>query len=163
VALLSLIVSAATQLAAQGHTTAAPRHPPRTAAQPANPPAQPSRGTVDSAFAAGVVTGLQAQGALGPVIYYTVYGGTYIGTGYSEYPGGTYVDQAPPPPNAEVMTPMPASAMAWVPGRWQWNGAQYYWNDGKWVSIPGGYTAWVPGRWAGNSLGYYWVPGHWQR
>lgn len=77
----------------------------------------------------------------------------------SVYP--TYVQQAPPAAQAEVPGPAPAPAMAFVAGHYQWNGASFNWQAGRWVPIPAGYIRWVNGRWEQNVHGFYWINGYW--
>lgn len=43
---------------------------------------------------------------------------------------------APPAPLAEVESTPPAPGMVWIAGDWHWNGADYVWVPGHWVSPP---------------------------
>jgi len=73
----------------------------------------------------------------------------------------SYASYAPPPPPPEVAGPAPAPAMAWIRGSYQWNGAGFNWQPGRWAPIPAGYVRWVDGRWQQNQHGFYWVQGYW--
>lgn len=106
---------------------------------PAAAPARPAPPTVI------VDNGYYYYGAYAPVAYV--------------YP--TYVQFAPPPPVGDVAGPPPGPAMAFIPGSYQWNGAQYFWMAGRWVDIPAGYTRWIAGKWQRNHLGWYWSNGYW--
>jgi len=85
-----------------------------------------------------------------------VYNGNYVAT------GGGYVLQGPPAPVLESRSMQPYPAMAWVPGRYEWNGSQYFWRQGEWVYIPAGYTQYVPGKWDYNTNGWFWINGYWR-
>jgi hypothetical protein len=79
-------------------------------------------------------------------------------------------------PAAEQFTPAgatiayaPASApVTWVPGQWQWNGAQYVWREGYWQSAPTTVCAtpapaWVEGQWVQGANGWTWIDGHYEQ
>ncbi|HVV72317.1 MAG TPA: hypothetical protein VHI52_12600 [Verrucomicrobiae bacterium] len=76
-------------------------------------------------------------------------------------PDPEVVVQAPPAPPAEVITPAPGAAYAWVPGYWSWQG-RWIWVRGGWVITPRPRAVWVPGRWKHVHHGYVWTPGHWR-
>ena len=42
----------------------------------------------------------------------------------------------PPAPLPEIRYAAPAPGMAWVPGTWHWNGADYVWIPGRWETPP---------------------------
>lgn len=90
------------------------------------------------------------------VFYPNIYAGQTV-----LVPGG-YIQQAPPVAQMEQQIRQPYAASAWVPGRYQWNGAQYFWVAGQWVPLPGGYTQWVPGKWEYNDYGWFWISGYWR-
>jgi hypothetical protein len=48
---------------------------------------------------------------------------------------------APPPPSTASLAPnplppAPAPTYVWEPGHWYWNGAQYHWQQGRYIAKP---------------------------
>jgi hypothetical protein len=80
--------------------------------------------------------------------------------GYDSYGATVPVPYAPPPTPYEVQPPAPGPGFAWVPGRWQWNGAQYLWIAGQWTLPPAYGAAWVGPRWVPYT--HRWSPGWWR-
>ena len=73
---------------------------------------------------------------------------------------------APPPPRIETVPPPPgeeARVMYWRPGHWMWDGANWAWAPGQYVSRPTPQAVWEPGHWVQQpSGGYVWVDGRWE-
>jgi hypothetical protein len=69
---------------------------------------------------------------------------------------------APPAPIAEVRPRIPVTGAVWIPGRWEWTGAQYVWVAGQWSAPRRGFT-WVDGRWLKKGGQWYYVAGHWTK
>ena len=77
---------------------------------------------------------------------------------------GVEVGVAPPPLRAETVPPPPSPAHEWVPGHWQWNGAQWVWRRGHYVRRPTPVSYWIPAAWVATPKGRWrYVPGHWAR
>lgn len=74
------------------------------------------------------------------------------------------VRQPAPPPLRAERPPPPEYASNWDPGRWQWNGHEYVWVEGRTVERAGRPPAavWVPGRWEQRGFGWEWQEGHWR-
>lgn len=73
-----------------------------------------------------------------------------------------YVPTAPPPPRVETMpAPPPDRVETWQPGYWHWNGAEYVWTGGHYVSAPRRGAVWIPGRWEQHPRGWIYIQGHW--
>lgn len=80
----------------------------------------------------------------------------------------TVAPTPPPPPHSELVPPPPASSgpVVWQPGHWRYTGMAgnpWYWEGGRYVSVPPGSTTWVPGTWiqqAGSGM-WTWQEGHW--
>ncbi len=71
-------------------------------------------------------------------------------------PPATMVETIPPPPVGSPET-------YWQPGHWNWNGANWVWMAGTYVTPPQPSAVWVPGQWVVQATGgYAWVDGHWQ-
>jgi len=72
---------------------------------------------------------------------------------------------APPPPQMENVPPPPgveAQTMYWRPGHWMWDGANWAWEAGQYVSRPTPQAVWQPGHWQMQPTGgYVWVDGRW--
>ncbi|HVB67585.1 MAG TPA: hypothetical protein VNE67_06980 [Acetobacteraceae bacterium] len=69
-----------------------------------------------------------------------------------------------PPPRAEVIPKPPVTAvpLLWEPGHWDWTGAGYVWQSGRYVPRDGHNGMFMPGWWRQNPSGaYQWVPAHW--
>ena len=70
-------------------------------------------------------------------------------------PGSVVVDQAPPPPQAEVQGNPPTPDQHWVPGYWHWAGNRYLWNAGRWAAPPAPNMVYEAPRW--DNRGGHWV------
>lgn len=76
--------------------------------------------------------------------------------------GGGYVATQPPPERVEVIERPVGRSFVFVPGRWRWNGREYYWTSGRWV-VPGrGRSEWVGGHWVRTPRGWRYAEGHWR-
>jgi hypothetical protein len=73
-----------------------------------------------------------------------------------------YVSQAPPTVRVETATVAPGPGYVWTRGYWRWNGTQYIWVPGTWVTRPRTTAVWVEGQWIRRPGGWVWVAGHWQ-
>ncbi len=68
---------------------------------------------------------------------------------------------APPPPRVETVPPPPASVDVWTQGHWAWNGSNWDWVPGQYITRPAPQATWIPGHWERQSDGYVWVDGRW--
>jgi hypothetical protein len=68
----------------------------------------------------------------------------------------------PPPPRVEAPPPPPNNVVAWVPGHWAWNGADYAWAPGRYVERPPRTARFEEGRWVQRNNGWVWVEGVWR-
>jgi hypothetical protein len=74
-----------------------------------------------------------------------------------------YVEEAPPPPRAEVIVDAaPGPEYIWVGGYWGRYRDNWHWVNGRWAIRPHVNATWVDGRWDRGSRGYYWRNGHWR-
>lgn len=73
------------------------------------------------------------------------------------------VANAPPPMPREYMPPKPTDqgVVVWVPGFWKWNGENYIWLRGAYVSPPVAGQNWTPGHWVRQHGEWYWIAGFW--
>jgi WXXGXW repeat (2 copies) len=76
-------------------------------------------------------------------------------------PGSVVVDQAPPPPQQEVMGTPPSPDQKWMPGHWRWNGARYFWEGGHWSAPPQPNMVFAPARWENRQNHWVYVDGRW--
>jgi hypothetical protein len=72
------------------------------------------------------------------------------------------VQEAPPAPQAEVITVQPSANHVWMGGYWSRRGSSWHWVRGAWVVRPHANAIWVGGRWESRSGAWVWVPGHWR-
>ena len=76
--------------------------------------------------------------------------------------GPLVVNEAPPPPQIEVVGTSPGKDYVWIPGYWQWKN-HWTWMDGHWAIGPRPNAAWIPGRWVRRTNGgWLWVKGYWR-
>lgn len=68
-----------------------------------------------------------------------------------------------PPPRTETIPnpPVTATPLLWQPGSWDWTGAGYVWNPGRYVPRDGHSNLFMPGYWKQTPSGYVWQPAHW--
>jgi hypothetical protein len=87
------------------------------------------------------------------------------GPGYTEsYSTTTTTAPIAPPAVREEIVPAPpdsAERVAWVRGRYEWNGAAYYWVPGHYIERPRPGLYWEPGRWVAVNGRWEWYAGHW--
>ncbi|MES2692646.1 MAG: YXWGXW repeat-containing protein [Verrucomicrobiota bacterium] len=73
-----------------------------------------------------------------------------------------YADQAPPPPQREMIYERPSGGHVWVPGYWSFRGGRHVWVGGHWVSPPRNNLVWVPARWEARGGRYVLLEGYWR-
>jgi len=78
------------------------------------------------------------------------------------FPPPITVPTPPPAPQPEFPPPPPSPTYVWQPGHWSWNGAQYFWEPGKYVERPTTSASYVPGHWEQHPTGWIWVEGRWE-
>jgi hypothetical protein len=82
-------------------------------------------------------------------------------------PGPTTASYPYPPipaPRPEVIPkpPVTATPLLWEPGHWNWTGAGYVWQQGRYVPRGNHNGMFMPGWWRQDPSGtYHWVPAHW--
>jgi surface antigen len=123
--------------------------------------------------ATGAIIGNNSGGRNGPAgaligaIAGAIIGGT-IGNSVDHQNGTIYgqpVAAVPayPAPPPEVVVAQPTPDSVWVPGHWEWNGAQYVWIQGYWAVPPPGFSVYVQGVWVERGGGYYYRRPYWRR
>jgi len=76
--------------------------------------------------------------------------------------GTTFVTQAPPALQTEVVLAQPYPNYVWVPGYWSWSSRQQYqWTTGHWTMPPNSSAVWVAPRWEQQGNGYKFTEGYW--
>ena|ERR1700690_1560077 len=89
------------------------------------------------------------------VVYVPAQPGAPVGPGVAE--------QAPPPPQVEVVPVAPDPTYVWVPGYWSIGvGGGWVWIGGHYGVPPRPHAVWVRGYWGRHGRGYVWVGGHWR-
>ncbi|HVS36529.1 MAG TPA: hypothetical protein VMS17_13275 [Gemmataceae bacterium] len=69
----------------------------------------------------------------------------------------------PKPPDPPAIAPPgnpPAPDTFYVPGHWEWNGADYAWRSGFWARVQPNYV-WIPAHYRWSPAGYIYVAGYW--
>lgn len=103
----------------------------------------------------GAIAGAIAGGTLGNSVDNqngTIYGRPLAAVpAYPAYPGTPEAVVAQPSPNA-----------VWVPGYWEWTGAQYVWVGGCWRVPPPGFSVYVQGGWIFRGGGYFYRRPYWR-
>src|ERR1017187_9328547 len=79
-------------------------------------------------------------------------------------PAGPVVgEQAPSPPQAEVVPVTPGPDYVWMPGYWSIGvGGAYVWIGGRYAIPPRPHAVWIGGHWYRHGRHYAWVGGHWR-
>jgi hypothetical protein len=79
------------------------------------------------------------------------------------YGDATYVAEAPPPPQSDVVIGVaPGPNYVWVGGYWGRYHNTWHWNTGRWAARPHPEARWEPGHWDHHpGRGYTWHGGHW--
>jgi TonB family protein len=76
--------------------------------------------------------------------------------------GATCVDEAPPPPNVDVIGMPPEPGYVWMPGYYvHYAKAGYEWNDGQWAPARPGFH-WSAPHWDRFRSKWVFVPGAWE-
>ena len=87
---------------------------------------------------------------------------TLLGGCTSTTAGYPYPPVPPPQPEVIPKPPVTAVPLLWEPGHWNWTGAGYVWQPGRYVPRDGHGGMFMPGWWRENPSGaYQWVPAHW--
>lgn len=66
-----------------------------------------------------------------------------------------------PAPQAETVPPPRRMGQVWVPGFYQWSGAQYTWTPGRWVRPPNAQSTWNPPQVTRAGRQWSYRPGFW--
>lgn len=72
------------------------------------------------------------------------------------------VEDAPPPPEREIIVERPSPAHIWIGGYWGWRAGRHVWVSGRWDLPPRTNVVWVPSRWERRGHGYVLVEGCWR-
>jgi len=83
---------------------------------------------------------------------------------YGYYGGGVGVEVGAGPPGfrTEVAIAAPGPGYYWVPGYWDWAGAQWGWVPGTWVRPPHAHAVWVAPRYYQRHGRWNYAHGHWR-
>jgi len=103
----------------------------------------------------GAIAGAIAGGAIGNSVDHQ--NGTIYGQPLATVP--TYPPYTAAP---EVIVTQPTPYSVWVPGYWEWTGAQYTWIAGYWTVPPAGFQVYVQGAWIFRGGGYYYRRPYWR-
>ena len=77
--------------------------------------------------------------------------------------GAKCVDEAPPPPQEEMIGTSPEPGYIWMPGYYVYYAkAGYQWNDGQWDAPRPGYH-WKAPHWEHIGSKWAFTPGEWER
>lgn len=70
---------------------------------------------------------------------------------------------APPvAPYEEVQQPSQPTGEIWRKGYWDYDGKEFIWVPGHFISRPDPTAAWTPDRWEQRTFGWAFIPGYWQ-
>ena len=72
----------------------------------------------------------------------------------------TYYPKPPDPPAVAAPGTPPSADTFYVPGHWEWNGAEYVWRAGFWAHVQPNYV-WIPSHYRWTPAGYIYVAGYW--
>ncbi|HVU36288.1 MAG TPA: YXWGXW repeat-containing protein [Opitutaceae bacterium] len=72
------------------------------------------------------------------------------------------VNQPPPAPLQDSMSPQPSSQDVWIKGYWAWRDNQQQWVPGHWEVPPHPGATWIPARWEQRGSDYVFIDGYWQ-
>lgn len=81
------------------------------------------------------------------------------GSGYVTTPDYVEVQSSPPPPRYAVYEERPG--YIYIDGRWNWNGGQWVWQEGRYENQRVGY-GYSQGYWDTRGSGHVWVEGRWE-
>jgi hypothetical protein len=59
------------------------------------------------------------------------------------------------------LPPVSEAPLIWQPGHWNWDGHNYLWEAGRWVTREGHGTLWQDGYWVEDHGGWVWKAPHW--
>jgi hypothetical protein len=71
------------------------------------------------------------------------------------------VEEAPPPPEREIIIERPSPAHIWLGGYWGWRAGRHVWIGGRWDLPPRQDVIWVAPHWVRRGHGYIFVQGCW--
>jgi len=83
-----------------------------------------------------------------------------LACGPAEY--GVSVGFGPPEFRTEVAVESPGPGYFWVPGYYDWDGANYVWVQGTWVRPPHEYDVWVAPTYERRGDRFMYHRGHWR-
>ncbi|MFT3830171.1 MAG: YXWGXW repeat-containing protein [Opitutaceae bacterium] len=72
------------------------------------------------------------------------------------------VEQAPPPPEREIIIERPSPAHVWLGGYWTYRAGRHVWISGRWDLPPRPDVIWVTPHWVRRGHGYVFVDGCWR-
>ncbi|HZF08443.1 MAG TPA: hypothetical protein VFE33_06590 [Thermoanaerobaculia bacterium] len=84
-----------------------------------------------------------------------------VGYGYGP-DVGVRVGFGPPGFRTEVAVGSPGPGYIWVPGYYDWLGADYGWVEGRWILPPHAHAVWVAPRYEHRRGGWFYRHGHWR-
>ncbi len=100
-----------------------------------------------------------AAAVLGFVVAAPLLGGCVVATTTaSAYP---FPPVPAAPPETVPLPPVTETPLIWEPGHYDWSGAAYVWQPGRYVPRAGHGALWQDGYWQFVNGGYTWVPAHW--
>ena len=77
--------------------------------------------------------------------------------------GPAVAEQAPPPPQVEVVPVAPGPDYVWLPGYWSIGvGGSWVWIGGHYGLPPRPHAIGVGGHWGRRGRDYVWIGGHWR-
>ncbi len=88
-----------------------------------------------------------------------VTGCTVHGAGWVSTPAYVEVQSDPPPPRYVTYDERPG--YIYIDGRWNWNGGQWVWQEGRYERQRVGY-GYSQGYWDTRGSGHVWVEGRWE-
>jgi hypothetical protein len=103
----------------------------------------------------GAIVGAIAGGTIGNSI--DNQNGTIYGRPMAAVPGCPAYASSP-----DVVVAQPGPSAVWVPGYWEWTGAEYTWVAGCWTVPPAGFNVYVRGGWILRGGGYYYRRPYWR-
>ncbi len=85
-----------------------------------------------------------------------------IATANSPAATSTVVENAPPPPQTDVVVAAPGPDYVWAAGEWEWLGGGWVWVGGHWILPPYPHAVWIHGGWYRGGGGWYYRRGYWR-
>jgi len=78
----------------------------------------------------------------------------------------SYIRLSPsPPPVSPYEEKLPAEnpmQEVWRKGYWDYDGKQFTWVEGHYITRPDPTAIWTPDRWEQRAFGWAFIPGYWQ-